>query len=61
VLADPGADPAKRAMVLDELLHQASPSPRSIRAAPDYRLAMLPVLAMRALETALARRSRSAA
>jgi carbon-monoxide dehydrogenase medium subunit len=61
VLADPTADPAERATVLDELLRQATPSPRSIRAAPDYRLAMLPVLAMRALETALERRSRSAA
>ncbi len=61
VLADPAAAPAARAAVLDELLSQASPSPRSIRAAPDYRLAMLPVLAMRALDSALERRSRSAA
>lgn len=61
VLADPTAEPASRAAVLEELLSQASPSPRSIRAAPDYRLAMLPVLAMRALDTALQRRSRSAA
>ena len=61
VLADPTAEPAQRAAVLDELLSQASPSPRSIRAGPDYRLAMLPVLAMRALGTALERRSRSAA
>ena len=56
VLADPAADPERRATVLDELLSQASPSPRSIRAGPDYRLAMLPVLATRAVETALARR-----
>lgn len=61
VLADPAADQAQRAAILDELLSQATPSPRSIRAAPDYRLAMLPVLAMRALDTALDRRSRSAA
>ncbi len=61
VLADPTADPAQRAAVLDELLSQASPSPRSIRAGPDYRLAMLPVLAMRALDTALERRAQRAA
>jgi carbon-monoxide dehydrogenase medium subunit len=60
-LADPGADVPERAAVLDALLSQATPSPRSIRASPDYRLAMLPVLAMRALDTALERRSRSAA
>ncbi len=61
VLADPTADPEQRAAILDELLSQAAPSPRSIRAGPDYRLAMLPVLAMRALDTALGRRTRSAA
>ncbi|MEX1296992.1 MAG: FAD binding domain-containing protein [Candidatus Limnocylindrales bacterium] len=61
VLADASADRRQRAGVLDELLRQATPSPRSIRAAPDYRLAMLPVLALRALDTALERRSRSAA
>lgn len=61
VLADPAADPAERAAILEELLSQAAPSARSIRAGPDYRLAMLPVLARRALDSALARRSRSAA
>lgn len=60
VLADAGAAPDSRAAVLEELLAQASPSPRSIRASPDYRLAMLRVLAMRALSVALARSSRSA-
>ncbi len=49
VLADPVAEPRSRAAVLDALLSQATPSPRSIRASPDYRLAMLRVLAMRAL------------
>jgi CO/xanthine dehydrogenase FAD-binding subunit len=61
VLADPTAEPAQRAAVLDQLLNQATPSPRSIRAGPDYRLAMLPVLARRALDAALERRTRSAA
>ena len=57
-LADATAAPDARAAVLAELLDQASPSPRSIRAAPDYRHAMLPVLALRALDVALERRSR---
>jgi CO/xanthine dehydrogenase FAD-binding subunit len=61
VLADPDAASDARAAILEELLSQASPSVRSIRASPDYRLAMLRVLAMRALGTALERRSRSAA
>ena len=61
VLADPAADPERRASVLGELLSQASPSPRSIRAGPDYRLAMLPVLATRAIASALERRSGRAA
>jgi CO/xanthine dehydrogenase FAD-binding subunit len=33
----------------------ASPSPRSMRASPDYRLAMLRVLGARALRTAIDR------
>jgi CO/xanthine dehydrogenase FAD-binding subunit len=61
VLADPDAAPMRRAAILDELLSQATPSPRSIRASPDYRLAMLPVLAMRALDSAIQRRSGRAA
>lgn len=61
VLADPGASPERRESVLAELLSQATPSPRSIRAGPDYRLAMLPVLAGRALDSALERRSGRAA
>jgi carbon-monoxide dehydrogenase medium subunit len=60
-LADPAADPGAREAILAELLSQAVPSARSIRAAPDYRLAMLPVLAMRALDVALVRRSGRAA
>jgi carbon-monoxide dehydrogenase medium subunit len=61
VLADPAVEPARRAAVLAELLGQAAPSPRSIRAGPDYRLAMLPVLATRAIETALVRRTERSA
>jgi carbon-monoxide dehydrogenase medium subunit len=61
VLADAGAAPDARDAVLEELLDQASPSPRSIRASPDYRLAMLRVLARRVVNTALERRSGGAA
>lgn len=61
LLADPEADRDGRAAVLEELLGQATPSPRSIRASPDYRLAMLRVLALRALQTAIERRSERAA
>jgi carbon-monoxide dehydrogenase medium subunit len=55
VLADPAAPAEDRARVLDGLFAAASPSPTSMRASPAYRLAMLRVLANRALETARAR------
>jgi carbon-monoxide dehydrogenase medium subunit len=61
VLADPAAPPHQRAAVLEELLSQATPSVRSIRAGPEYRLAMLRVLAMRALATAGQRHAQRAA
>jgi len=51
-LADPGSSSEARADVLDSLFASASPSPTSMRAGPEYRLAMLRVLGMRALETA---------
>jgi CO/xanthine dehydrogenase FAD-binding subunit len=60
VLADPVADPEARSAILETLLSQATPSPRSMRASPDYRLAMLRVLAMRALGTAIERRGSAA-
>jgi hypothetical protein len=41
--------------ILDELFAAASPSPRSMRASPEYRLAMLRVLGLRAVETATTR------
>jgi CO/xanthine dehydrogenase FAD-binding subunit len=61
VLADPAAPADQRAAVLEELLSQATPSVRSIRAGPEYRLAMLRVLAMRALATAGQRHAQRAA
>jgi CO/xanthine dehydrogenase FAD-binding subunit len=55
VLADPAApDDAKRQR-LQALFGGASPSARSMRASPEYRLAMLHVLGLRAVATAIAR------
>lgn len=56
-LADVARPDDDRRAVLDELLADAAPSATSMRASPEYRLAMLRVLGWRALETALARRA----
>jgi CO/xanthine dehydrogenase FAD-binding subunit len=55
VLADPERPEADRAAILERMFVDASPSPRSMRASPDYRLAMLRVLGWRALATAIGR------
>lgn len=55
VLADRNATDAAGTAALERLLAGASPSPRSMRASPEYRLAMLRVLAVRAVRTALDR------
>ncbi len=55
ILADPGATEAARAVVFERMFAAASPSPRSMRAGPEYRLAMLRVLGRRALGIALDR------
>jgi CO/xanthine dehydrogenase FAD-binding subunit len=55
VLADPARPEMERAAILERMFADASPSPRSMRAGPDYRLAMLRVLGWRALATALER------
>ena len=54
-LADPGVPIDDKAELLDEMFHLATPSLRSMRASPAYRLAMLRVLGARALESAIAR------
>jgi carbon-monoxide dehydrogenase medium subunit len=55
VLADPdGADEAK-APIFERMFGDASPSKRSMRASPEYRLAMLRVLGKRAVRTAIER------
>jgi CO/xanthine dehydrogenase FAD-binding subunit len=61
VLADPGASDTARQRILDELFADAAPSVGSMRASPEYRLAMLRVLALRAVDTARARRDGAAA
>lgn len=55
LLADSSAPDAAKADVLERLLVGASPSPRSMRASPEYRLAMLRVLGARALRAATER------
>jgi CO/xanthine dehydrogenase FAD-binding subunit len=55
VLADPGASDHEKAAIFERMFAGASPSPRSIRASPAYRLAMLRVLGMRALQAAIER------
>ncbi len=55
VLADPAAPDDAKAAIFEQMFAGASPSPRSMRASPDYRLAMLPVLGARALRIAVDR------
>ena len=55
LLADPDAPDLARMERLDALFVDASPSPRSMRASPEYRLAMLHVLGLRAVATTIDR------
>ncbi len=55
VLGDPAASQEAKAAVFESIFADASPSVRSMRASPDYRLAMLRVLGRRALSTAIER------
>jgi CO/xanthine dehydrogenase FAD-binding subunit len=54
-LADPGATDEARDAVLEAIFADATPSATSMRAGPEYRLAMLRVLGRRAIEAALDR------
>ncbi len=54
-LADPAAPAEAKAAVLERMFAAASPSPTSMRASPEYRRAMLRVLASRALRRAAER------
>lgn len=58
-LADPKATDEARSAVLARMFSAASPSPTSMRAAPDYRLAMLNLLSRRAVAVALERAGRT--
>jgi carbon-monoxide dehydrogenase medium subunit len=60
VLADPSAPEDATEPILERMFAAASPSPRSVRASPEYRLAMLRVLAARALSSAIERLGRAA-
>jgi carbon-monoxide dehydrogenase medium subunit len=61
LLADPAAAEPDREALFERMFAAASPSPRSMRASPEYRLAMLRVLARRALWTAQSRLTEGAA
>jgi carbon-monoxide dehydrogenase medium subunit len=61
LLADPKAPDEAKVERLERLFAAASPSARSMRASPDYRLAMLHVLGLRAVRTAIERLSPSMA
>jgi carbon-monoxide dehydrogenase medium subunit len=61
VLANPGASEIDKAAVLDGLFADARPSPNSMRASPDYRLAMLRVLGLRGVAAATERLARATA
>jgi CO/xanthine dehydrogenase FAD-binding subunit len=55
LLADPSVSDQAKMERLAALFGGASPSPRSMRASPAYRLAMLNVLGLRAVRTAVER------
>jgi CO/xanthine dehydrogenase FAD-binding subunit len=55
LLADPEASDIAKMERLETLFVGASPSARSMRASPEYRLAMLHVLGLRAIGTAIDR------
>lgn len=60
-LADPTAAGAEQEGLFESLFRDASPSPGSMRASPEYRQAMLRVLATRALRTARQRLAQGSA
>lgn len=54
-LANPAASDEAKAAFLERVFAEASPSPGSLRASPEYRRAMLRVLGARALQIAIER------
>ena len=61
LLAAPKAPDEAKSPILEQMLAGASPSPRSMRAGPEYRLAMLRVLGKRALGKAIERLAKGGA
>ncbi|HUQ43194.1 MAG TPA: xanthine dehydrogenase family protein subunit M [Candidatus Limnocylindria bacterium] len=61
MLAAAETDDAERLPILDRLFAEAAPSPRSMRASPEYRQAMLRVLGLRAIAVARERVAGAAA
>ena len=55
ILADPAGDDAAKTAILDTMFAEAAPSRNSMRASPEYRLAMLRVLGTRAVRIAMDR------
>ena len=55
LLADPNAPDGAKLQRLESLFAAASPSARSMRASPEYRVAMLHLLGLRAIGTAIER------
>jgi CO/xanthine dehydrogenase FAD-binding subunit len=55
VLADPAGGDAAKAEILETMFAEAAPSRNSMRASPEYRLAMLRVLGTRAVRIAIER------
>ena len=55
LLADPAAPDLAKMQRLEAMFVGASPSPRSMRASPEYRLSMLHVLGLRAVTVAIER------
>jgi carbon-monoxide dehydrogenase medium subunit len=55
ILAAPAVSEDAKREILEQMFADAAPSPRSMRASPEYRLAMLRVLGARALHAAIDR------
>ncbi len=55
ILADTGVQDEVKAAIFERMFAEANPSPHSMRASPEYRLAMLRVLGVRTLRLAIER------
>jgi len=55
ILADPHRPEGEKLAILERMFAEASPSKKSMRASPEYRLAMLRVMGLRAVRGAIER------